>query len=64
MQLDYQRIQTRNSSGLAVVSFNVLCDGLIVDNVPTRALAFERMDARWAKRPESDKVAEQLYSGD
>ncbi len=64
MQLDSQRIQTRNPLGILVVSFNVLRDGIVVDNVPTQSLAFERMDAIWAKRPESDKVAEQLYSGD
>ncbi|WP_211703705.1 hypothetical protein [Paraburkholderia aspalathi] len=64
MILDSQRIQTPNALGVMVVSFNVLCDGIVVDNVSTQAVAFERMDVLWAKRPEADRVAEQLYSGD
>lgn len=64
MQLDTQRIQTRNPLGILVVSFNVLRDGIVVDNVPTQSVALERVDALWAKRPESDKVVEQLYSGE
>ncbi len=64
MQLDIQRIQTPNALGVVVVSFNVLCDGVVVDNVSTRAVALARMDALWANRPESDRVAEQIYCGD
>ncbi len=64
MQLDSRRVQSRNACGVLVVSYDVLCDGLIVDNVPTQSVAFQRMDALWATRPESDRVAEQLYTGD
>lgn len=63
MQLDTQRIQTINAAGRLVVSFNVLRDGVVVDNAPTQSLAWERMDALWAQRPQSDRVLEQLYTG-
>jgi hypothetical protein len=63
MQLDTCRIQTRNSAGRMVVSFDVLRDGVVVDNAPTQAVAFERMDVLWNARLESDRVLEQLYNG-
>jgi hypothetical protein len=64
MQLDYRRVQVRNACGEIVVSYDILRDGVVLDNVPTKSVAFQRMDAIWATRPLADRVAEQLYTGD
>jgi hypothetical protein len=63
MQLDTQRIQTINAAGRLVVSFNVLRDGVVVDNAPTQSVAWERMDALWIARPEADRELERQYTG-
>lgn len=64
MQLSIDTVIKRSPNGLRYQSFDVVCDGVAVYNAVTRSLALAHMDALWESRPESDRVLEQLYTGD
>ena len=61
MQLEYKPVVSRLPNGRVIQTFDVLCDGVIVSNAPTRSVAIERMDRLWEKRPEADLERERQY---
>ena len=64
MQLSIDPVTKQTPNGRRYQSFDVVCDGVPVYNAMTRCLALAHMDALWESRPESDRVLEQLYTGD
>ena len=64
MQLSIHPVTKRAPNGRLCQRFDVVCDGVTVHNAMTRSLALAHMDALWESRPESDRVLEQLYTGD
>lgn len=60
MTLNTRRIIVNNQ-----VRFVVVVDGVAEAGIGygSEALAFERMDVLWARRPQADKTMEALYVG-
>jgi len=60
MTLSTRRIIVNNQ-----VRFVVVVDGVAEGGIgyASEALAFERMDVLWARRPQSEKTMEALYVG-
>jgi hypothetical protein len=60
MQLNTRQIVVNNQNRWVVTVDGVAEAGI---GYGTKALAFERMDALWARRPQADKAMEALYVG-
>lgn len=60
MTLNTRRIIVNNQ-----VRFVVVVDGVAEEGIGygSEALAFQRMDVLWARRPQADKTMETLYVG-
>lgn len=60
MTLNTRRIIVNNQ-----VRFVVVVDGVAEEGIGygSEALAYQRMDVLWARRPQADKVMESLYVG-
>ena len=66
MQLDTRRVNQQIHNGTTWILCSVvelLKDGTVIGTYGSSAAAFAAMDAIWAKRSDSDRVMEALYTG-